>query len=165
MVLPMFCKLPEVPVCSLDSLPQEGYAAVLTLERNDEAQLLELSAIMKDHLVVQEAWKEILPESPLLISSAICGGDIRERFREAATQRPCVLLLEPIKNQFPLPCLNGYGEAMAELPQGRHFYSDALCCYYTHTPTAMMLWDTDETMKNKIQLAANAGFLGVTEQK
>jgi len=151
----------NMAVCTLDDLPREGCWAILTKERTDEGRLKELSAEMGDRLSVQEIWKELLPEASLLISSAICGGDLRTRFQEAARERRCCLLLEPIRMRFPLPCLDGCGETIVEIPEGQHFYSDALCCYYAHTPTSMTLWDTEESLQQKVQLAKEAGFLGV----
>ena len=157
----MVSPLPVIPVRTLDALPREDDAAVLTLERGDEAKLLEYSSIMHEHLVVHEVWKEILPESSLLISSAICGGNIRDRFREAAKVRRCILLIEPVNHRFPLPCSDGCGEPLSRLLPLPCFYSDALCCYYAHTKTAFMLWDTEETLEKKIQLAKDAGFDGI----
>ena len=149
--------LEYVKICTLDDLPREGFGAVLTKDRKDEDRLRQLCGCF----AVQEVWKELLPDAPLLISSAICGGDIRARFEEAASTRRCCLLLEPIRMRFPLPCPDGCGEAISELPGGPHFYSDALCCYYAHTEDAMTLWDTEETLERKIQLAKDAGFFGV----
>ena len=149
--------LEYVKLCTLDALPEEGFGAILTTNRQDEDRLRQIC----DRFAVQEVWKELLPHAPLLISSAICGGDIRTRFEEAASKRRCCLLPEPIRMRFPLPCLDGCGEAVTELPDGPHFYSDVLCCYYAHTPSSMTLWDTEETMQKKIQLAKDAGFYGV----
>lgn len=150
--------LEYVKICTLDDLPEEGPGAVLSENRNDEARLRQLDS----RFAVREVWKELLPDASVLISSAICGGDIRTRFEEAAKERRCCLLLEPIRMKFPLPCLDGHGEPVSELPDGPHFYSDTLCCYYAHTETAMTLWDTEETIEKKIQLAKDAGFYGVT---
>lgn len=151
----------NVEVCTLDDFPQEGHRAILTKDRADEARLQALCASAGDRLIVQEVWKELLPEAALLISSAICGGDLRTRFHEAAAGRTCYLLLEPIRMRFPLPCPDGCGTEIREIPQGPHFYSDALCCYYAHTPESFTLWDTEDTLAQKIRLAKEAGFSGV----
>ena len=150
-----------VQIAALNELPKEGQWAVLTSDRTDETQLKELCSKMGSDLAVQEIWKELLPEASLLISSAICGGDIQTRFHEAAVGRTCYLLLEPIRMRFPLPCLDGCGTDIHEFSQEPHFYSDALCCYYAHTPDAIILWDTEETLAQKIRLAKEAGFSGV----
>lgn len=161
MVLNIDGNFENVEVGSFDDFPREGHWAILTKDRADEARLRELCATVGDRLVVHEVWKELLPEASLLISSAICGGELQARFQEAAKERPCCLLLEPIQMRFPLPCLNGCGDDGAVIPPGPHFYSDALCCYYAHTLSSMTLWDTEETLQKKIQLAKNAGFFGV----
>lgn len=151
---------PQLQVSSLDTLPQEGHRAVLTTLRRNEGRLRELSAQMQERLVVPEVWKELLPDAPLLISSAICGGSIAERFSEAAAERSCWLLVEPIREVFPLPCRDGHGAPICQLPEGAQFYSDCLCCYYSHSPKAVVLWDTEETLSRKLQLAKDAGFCG-----
>ena len=161
MIWQAFSDFRQIPVCTLDDLPTDGIAAVLTEDRRDEARLTNISAIMKDRLAVKEVWKELLPEASLLISSAICGGDLRVRFEEAAAKHPCWLLLEPIRMRFPLPCRDGRGTPIKELPSEPLFYSDTLCCQYSHTPEAMFLWDTDETLQTKIRLALESGFLGI----
>lgn len=153
-----------VEVCTLDRLPLDGCWAVLTKNIEDEERLRQLCAAMGNRLIVQETWKELLPDAALLISSAICGGNLETRFQEAAADRRCYLLLEPVKMRFPLPCLDGCGECCIEIMEGTHFYSDALCCYYTHTPEAMFLWDTEETLERKKQLAKDSGFLGIVKK-
>ena len=152
--------LEYVKICTPDNLPEDGFGAILTTDRNDEERLRQVCS--DNRFAVQEIWKELLPDAPLLISSAICGGNLRTRFEEAASKRRCCLLLEPIRMQFPLPCFDGCGEPVRDIPNGKHFYSDALCCYYAHTPTSVILWDTEETLNRKIQLAKDAGFFGVT---
>lgn len=151
-----------IPVCDPEDLPADGIRAVLTKDRQDEAALCALSAAMGERLCVQEVWKELLPQTTLLISSAICGGDIRTRFSQAAAERSCCLLLEPIRTRFSLPCPSGQGEPFSELPPKPHFYSEALCCYYAHKPPQLFLWDTEETLENKISLAGEAGFCGMS---
>ena len=146
-----------VKVCTLEALPAEGHGAVLTKDRQDEDRLRQLD----DRFAVQEVWKEILPNAPLLISSAICGGELRTRFEKASKERSCCLLLEPIRMRFPLPCPDGCGEAIGTIPTEHAFYSEALCCYYAHTPQAIFLWDTEETLEEKVRLAKAAGFYGV----
>lgn len=160
MVLPPISDFPEAQIFEISTLPSHEYGAVLTLDRNDEDALIEHSRIMRERLIVPEVWKELLPEASLLISSAICGGDITERFREAAMERLCWLLVEPIRMRFPLPCLDGCGEPVPRIPEGHHFYSEALCCYYAHFPDSVVLWDTESTLQTKLQLAKAAGFLG-----
>jgi len=151
-------------ICSLEELPKEGYWAVLTTAREEEGRLLELHRSMGDRLIVPEVWKELLPDSPILISSAISGGDLRTRFRQAAEEHDCYLLPEPLGMRFPLPCRDGVGETV-EVPDTQGFYSETLCCYYAHEPGSVILWDTEETMMQKTLLAKELGFLGCVETK
>ena len=152
---------PVAQIYQPEDLPRDGFCAVLEKDRDLELRLKELSEIMGPRLIVQEVWQELLPDTSLLISSAICGGEITERFRTAAKSRACWLLLEPIKEVFSLPCLNALGTPAEAIPNGPQFYSEALCCYYTHSPGKMVLWDTEETLLKKIQLAREAGFQGI----
>ena len=160
MVLTPISDFPQAKPYPPDRLPDSGPCAVLTLDRNDELLLNRLAVEMQQDLIVQEVWKELLPEASLLISSAISGGDIRQRFHEAAAERPCWLLVEPVLTQFPLPCCNGVGTSVVQIPNGPCFYSESLLCYYTHSPGFMTLWDTEETLQQKMLCAKDAGFLG-----
>lgn len=153
--------LHKIEICDLHEIPDHGVWAVLTEKREDEAHLRSLSLKKGPALAVREIWRELLPEASLLISSAICGGDIRTRFEEAARSRSCYLLLEPIRMKFSLPCPDGHGENIQALPDGPHFYSDALFCNYTHSPDAVILWDTEQTIERKICAAMDVGFLGI----
>lgn len=125
-----------------------------------EGELLALAEQWGSRLLVPEVWREVLPQAGLLISSAISGGNLRQRFREAA-KRPCWLLTEPMKTAFPLPCPSGQGVPVLDLPKRQSFYSEALGCRYLHDPEQVILFDTEETMEKKIELARECGFAGV----
>ena len=158
-------KLHKLEICSLHDIPDHGTWAVLTEDRADEPHLRRICTQRGASIAVREVWRELFPEASLLISSAICGGDIRTRFEEAARARSCYLLLEPIRMRFKLPCPDGCGEFLQEIPDGPHFYSDALFCNYAHSPGAVVLWDTEQTMERKIRAAMDAGFLGLADLK
>jgi hypothetical protein len=49
------------------------------------------------------------------------------------------------------------------LPEKEGFYSEALCCRYIHEPGRVFLYDTEETLERKKQLAESLGFCGVIE--
>ena len=156
--------LHKIEIRDLHDVPEDGFWAVLTEDRADEPYLSALCAKKGDRLAVREVWRELLPEASLLISSAICGGDIRTRFEEAAHARSCYLLLEPMRMHFTLPCPDGCGEAIHTIPDGPRFYSDALFCNYTHSPGRVILWDTEQTLEQKICAAMEAGFRGIAVQ-
>ena len=152
-------KFPKLEFCALHELPKDGVWAVSTTDRKEEGKLLALQEHMGKRLVVPEVWKEVLPETSILISSAISGGSLKERFASAAENRSCYLLIEPMKAAFPLPFPHGRELPCTYFPE-YSFFSKALCCYYAHFPGYVVLWDTEESLKQKIQLAKDMGFLG-----
>ena len=162
MILPSFFPFPKAQIFTLQTLPDrlQQPTAVLTSDRGDEDLLTRYAQQYPGQLIVQEVWKELLPDAPLLISSAICGGEVRDRFAFAAKERSCWLLIEPMRHKFPLPCPDAKGEALTSLPENTGFFSQTLCCRYTHFPGFVLLWDTEETLAQKLQLAKEAGFLG-----
>jgi len=168
MVLSVIPDFPQIPILSMDAVSPDFKTpiAVLTQDRQDEAELRLLARKLGPRLVVPEVWRDVLPQAGLLISSAISGGTLRERFLEAAAAAPrrCWLLLEPMRMEFPLPCPTGTGQSISAIDCRNVFYSEALCCQYTHFIRSgtgfMLLWDTDETLQRKLALAKSCGFLG-----
>lgn len=162
MIPQSFLSFPKAQVFTPQTLPQhpEQPVAVLSKDRADEQVLLQYAERFPGLLLVQEIWKEVIPTAPLLISSAICGGDLKVRFTQAAKERPCWLLIEPVRHRFPLPCPDARGEALSSLPETAGFFSEPLCCRYVHFPGFALLWDTEQTLAKKLQLAQSAGFCG-----
>lgn len=156
---------PRVPISSLEEL-HSFPAAVLTTCPEDESTLALVAMHKGASLILPEYWSMHFPECGVLISSAISGGDLSQRFQEAAACFPgrCWLHLEPVHAVFSLPCPTGAGAPMAEAPTGPSFFSQALCCQYAHflqgNQGRAALWDTEETLEKKLQLARQAGFLG-----
>lgn len=126
---------------------------------SQEAALTALAAHWGPRLLVPDVWRQVLPHAGLLISSAISGGELCQRFLEAPPRR-CWLLEEPLCMAFPLPCPTGQGTPAAAIPGDSGFYSPALGCRYIHQPGQLVLFDTNETMARKRQLAKECGFLG-----
>ena len=160
-------ELPEIDDFPRAGLtPGSGPFAVLTRDRSQEARLLALAERYGPQLLVLEVWSQVLPRCGVLISSAISGGTFSQRVEEAARAYPrrCWLLAEPIAEEFPLPCPSGSGSQITIIDYDKLFRSDALCCQYTHflrdQQGIMVLWDTKETMRRKMELAKAAGFLG-----
>lgn len=150
---------PKLEFCAIDELPKDGVWVVSTTDRKEEDKLLALQEHMESRLVVPEVWKEVLPKASLLISSAISGGSLKERFLSAAEQRSCYLLIEPMKAAFPLPFPHGKALPCTYVPE-YSFFSKDLCCYYAHFPGSVVMWDTEESLHQKMQLAKDMGFLG-----
>ena len=164
MVLPNISDFPEVPVCSPERT--DGPFAVLTEDRREETRLTELAERYGPRLLVPEVWSKLLPRCGVLISSAVSGGTFRHRVETAAQIYPrrCWLLIDPMAVQFPFPFSDGNGDKVTITNYCNSFYSDHLCCQYTHFTQnqqgQLFLWDTEQTIKNKMELAKSAGFLG-----
>lgn len=165
--IPDFPQAPVLSPAQAARLPRSGGpAALLVRDRASEDAVTALAARLGPRLLLPEAWSRLLPQTGVLISSAISGGTLQERFQDAARAYPhrCWLLLEPMSMEFPLPCPSGVGTP-ADVPAGdRFFFSDALCCYYSHfireNQGIMVLWDTEETLRTKLELARACGFSG-----
>lgn len=139
---------------------------IRTQDQTLEPWLLDLEAQVGPELLVPEVWRNVLTEAGILISSAISGGTFAQRVSEAVQEAPgrCWLLLEPLSHVFSLPCPTGCGEPLTVLPQKRHyFFSPELCCRYACDldQGRMILYDTRESLTEKIRLAEEAGFCGV----
>ena len=142
--------------------PAETNAEYLVVNWADparEAALTALAARWGPRLLVPEIWRQVLPQAGLLVSSAISGGELKQRFLDVPSRR-CWLLEEPMCMTFPLPCPTGQGIPASEMPKNAGFYSPALGCRYTHRPGQVLLFDTEETMARKRRLAEQCGFLG-----
>lgn len=159
MILSALPGFERIPCCSVQALPQEGICAVLAEDRRAEALLRELYEKTGHRLVLREVWKELFPDAPILISSALSGGYLEDRFRQAAFERSCYLLIEPMCVRYPLPFGNAQGVSVSGIAE-TGFFSKSLCCRYAHAPSYVLLWDTEDTIMQKMQLAKEAGFLG-----
>ena len=170
MVLRPHENFPEIPCCTLQTLPDlwSGPTAVLEWDRNDEDALRLLAQDLGPKLVLPEVWQDVFPYAGVLISSSISGGTLGLRLQEAAIRNPqrCWLLVEPMQMQFSLPCPAGVGMPICRPHTEHSFDSEALCCQYTHFihngHGAMVLWDTEQTLQRKLELAQYYGFQGYT---
>ena len=160
-------ELPEIPDFPQAGLvPGDAPFADLASDRREEARLTDLAAQYGPRLLVREVWSRILPGCGVLISSALSGGTFAQRVEEAARAFPrrCWLLLEPMSMEFPLPCPTGVGNDITIINYGKYFYSDSLCCQYTHFTRNqqgyLVLWDTEDSLRQKMELAKAAGFQG-----
>ena len=170
MVFDVIDQFPQASVYTLQeafsSAQWDKPAAVLTTDRNDEPLLERLAAALGSNLLLPEVWCEIFPQTGCLISSSLSGGTLQHRFSEAVLAYPhrCWLLLESMSAVFPLPCLSGAGQDAHDFDRSPGFYSEALCCMYSHflqdNVGYMALWDTEQTLRHKISLAQEIGFCG-----
>lgn len=154
----------HIPILTPETMTHTT-AAILTTDMEQEDTLALMELHLGPKLVLPEFWANRFPRCGVLISSAICGGELRTRLRNATEAYPhrCWLLAEPQPVEFPLPCPDGCGRPAAQ-PTGPSFYSQALCCQYTHFfrnhQGYFTLWDTEQTLAQKIALAKELGFLG-----
>ena len=166
--IPDFPRIPVHPLSDPPS-PDSGPFAILTQNRDDEPILRSLAQQHGSNLVLPEVWSQLFPQTGVLISSAISGGVLKQRFQEAAQRYPhrCWLLPEPISMEFPLPCPDGIGFETPRKDYVNCFFSEDLGCMYTHqirnTIGSMILWDTAETLLKKQHWAKQAGFLGTAD--
>lgn len=162
----------QAPVQDLLALAWEGRTVIADWEdQQAEPKLTELAQTLGPKLLVPEIWKQVLPQAGILISSALSGGTLRERFKEAALEMPgrCWLKLEPVRMRFSLPCPTGCGTALSQevldkkLAGKRTFFSEDLCCRYAYDlehGAAMILYDTRTTLAEKAGMAKETGFCG-----
>lgn len=168
MVIPEILDFPQAAVIPQPQLPLRLLrpTAVLLREKSSYPLLLETALLSGPQLLVPECWRDLLPQAGVLISSAISGGSFRRRLEDALLAAPkrCWLLVEPVSMVFPLPCPTGCGQPVSQPLTHNGFYSDALCCYYTHSAEAetgsFTLFDTEDTLRRKLELARDLGFCG-----
>ena len=163
----VFHWIPDFPRIDLFSPRNEdAYFAILTEDRREAPNLFALAQQHGPRMLVPEVWSKVLPRCGVLISSALSGGSFSCRLEEAARNYPrrCWLLVEPMAMEFPLPFSSETGTRITVTDYGNSFYSNSLCCQYTHfirdQQGFVALWDTEHTIRQKLELAKAAGFLG-----
>lgn len=168
------CLWVKVPEAAQDllTLAWDGRTVVADLEdAQAEAGLMTLEQALGPRLLVPEFWQQVLTQAGLLIPAALSGGTLAQRLEEAAMAAPgrCWLRLEPMRMVFSLPCPTGCGQGLSQAElraklAGKHsFYSEALCCRYAYDldgQASMILYDTEETLEQKLHMARAAGFAG-----
>ena len=168
MVIPEILDFPRAAIIPRSQLPLRLLrpTAVLLREKSAYPLLLETELESGPQLLLPECWRDLLPQAGVLISSAISGGSFRQRLEDALLAAPkrCWLLVEPASMVFPLPCPTGCGQPVSPPQAHNGFYSEALCCYYTHSAEdetgSFTLFDTEDTLQRKLELARDLGFCG-----
>lgn len=155
---------------------QRGYSGVIAdFEHSptpDRVALLQALLRRKDNafqLLVPEAFS--LPGATVLVNTAVSGGSVAERLREAIRQYPSAALdLQRAMMDFTLPAPSGEGkpltvESLAELRRQLAptvFFSPELCArYFTYTQngqTHFVLFDDAETLRQKMRIAEPMGY-------
>ena len=116
-------------------------------------------------LAIEPGLRFHLPKGAKLLSSQLSGGRLDEWLSEEQARfgNRLWLLIEPVCHVLPLPCPDGQGEMISEKEslalQSCHICYDApeLCCKYctfqTNEKYYVHLFDTEQSMKMKLDLA------------
>lgn len=118
-----------------------------------------------DVISISKSGKIELPDSHILIESAISGGTYQTYLQDMMFQfdNKVCLYLNPVAHRFALPCYDGQGVPLTEaeateiIPNTK--YSAALCCnwYFRPEPPTMFLVDTDFSLRKKVEVAEAVG--------
>lgn len=117
-------------------------------------------------LWVHEHCARIAPNSLVLVSASLSGGDLRSRLEDVCRvygPERIVLDLQRLRMEFPIPCPTGQGRPLSagEFSRLRHgaavYYSRELGArYFTHRwggDTRFVLFDDGDTLRRKLALA------------
>ena len=123
-------------------------------------------------LYVPELYASAAPGAMVLISTALSGGSLQERLRDAQQQFSgrAALLVERVRMDFTLPAHTGEGtplsaqelEALMEEQSPSVFFSQDLCArYFTYSQGGQghfVLYDDAETIAHKLRTGTSLGF-------
>ena len=141
-------------------------------QRINFAKYLERWAVQyRRRLYVPECYATHLPQSKILLCTALTHGRLQQRLEEAAAQytpQRIALDLQRLAMDFPLPAPNGQGTplfpaALAQRCRGQNVYfSEDLCArYFTQQQngcTHFVLFDDAHTLRRKMALAQQLGI-------
>lgn len=123
-------------------------------------------------LYVPESCASAAPGAFAMISTALSGGNLQERLRDALGQFSgrAALLVERVRMDFTLPARTGEGtpltaqelEALMERESPSVFFSQDLCArYFTYSRSGQghfVLFDDGETIAHKLRTGTTLGF-------
>lgn len=123
-------------------------------------------------LYVPEVYASAAPMAVVPVCTALSGGNLTQRLREAASSRSVgrlALDMERLMMDFPLPCPSGQGRplrredlsGLLERERPSVFFSPDLCArYFTYTrqnETHFVLFDDADTLLQKLRTGQNMG--------
>lgn len=166
----------QIAAMLLRECAQRGYSGVIAdFEQSpspDRITLLQALIRRKRsslQVLVPEAFA--VPGATVLVNTAVSGGSVAERLRDAIRQHPVAALdLQRTMMDFTLPAPSGEGrpltvESLAELRKQLTpsvFFSPELCArYFTYTQnnrTHFVLFDDAETLRQKMRMAESMGY-------
>lgn len=123
-------------------------------------------------LYIPEPYASSAPGAIVLISTALSGGSLQERLRDAQQQFSgrTALLVERVRMDFTLPARTGEGtplsaqdlETLMEEQSPSVFFSQDLCArYFTYSQGGQghfVLFDDAETIAHKLRIGTSLGF-------
>ncbi len=124
-------------------------------------------------LLLPECWGGAAEQAGILIPSALSGGSLELRLKEAAERygvERIVLTLQPVREDFLLPAPSGQGkalsrQALADLRSRTHapvYWSQELCArYFTYRDSQgvhFVLFDDGDSLCRKLELAGGLGI-------
>ncbi|MCD8385164.1 MAG: hypothetical protein LUC39_09470 [Clostridiales bacterium] len=124
-------------------------------------------------LLLPECWGGAAEQADILIPSALSGGSLELRLKEAAERygaERTVLALQPVREDFLLPAPSGQGkalspQALANLRSRTHapvYWSRELCArYFTYRDNQgvhFVLFDDGDSLCRKLELAGGMGI-------
>lgn len=150
--------------------------AVLDFQERPRGDLRRLAQTLDEALAekkltlyVPEAYADAVKHAMVTVGTALSGGTLAERLKEAAAKYPNRLTLdvERVRMDFSLPAHTGMGNPLTaaefeELRKGTAiFYSQDLCArYFTYKrkgETRFVLFDDAETLRRKLQMGREVG--------
>ena len=118
--------------------------------------------------LVPEYLAERFAENPVMISSQLCGGTLKQRLVDALARfgARVWLLCEPLCARLPLPCPDAreehitQAEMLAFLAEHPALYTPEFCCEYAVDTERSLLYlrDTPQTISQKLALADSVGI-------
>lgn len=118
--------------------------------------------------LVPERLAERFAENPVMVSSQLCGGTLRERLADTLARwgARVWLLCEPLCARLPLPCPDAREERVSQAEMQAFFaahpalYTPEFCCEYAVDTESSRLYlrDTPQTVAQKLILADSAGI-------
>lgn len=118
--------------------------------------------------LVPEYLAERFVENPIMISSQLCGGTLKQRLQDALSRwgARVWLLCEPLCARLPLPCPDAREERLSPAEMQAFFaahpafFCAKFCCEYAVDTERSLLYlrDTPQTVAQKLALADSLGI-------
>ena len=151
--------------------------AVLDFEEAPRQDRLAFVRLLENHMqkehrriFLPESYAAAAQKSSVLICTALSGGNITQRLRDARTAGCTALDVQRLRMDFSLPASSGEGtplsgeelQKLISQEQPAVFFSPDLCArYFTYARDGrvhFVLFDDAETLNRKVRIGASLGF-------